>query len=201
MNKTACVLFCVLISGCSGASTSLKPLGAVVVQPVTSIVWPLGIKRTSMTESNRIRKAIIAGDQTRFNGVWRRPSGNGDVQLVDCNRTDAIKVEFGASFGNISTSRSGARLLKIHWRHSTGVKNLVSEYSDGDLILGSELGPVRYFSTELSLGIVGDSPRRIDGDWVVTATDFADRLVFTETFRLLGCDEPYAPDWYEPADR
>ena len=175
-------------AGCASSTDGAREPRLRVI-PISSVVHPV-----KPVDDALDWEAVIQGHVTGrpvHDSVF--PAGPVSPVLVFCDKTHSIGI-----YIEVDTDipkRVAQRPLRFTWTHaeSSDEKPARSIFRQAWLLPRAQ--GVLIYSDTMSLS----KQRRLDGEWEVAVFHLGEK-VYRESFLLMDCDKPYAPDWFEDAE-
>lgn len=184
---TVCLIVALSGMGCA-ASTDEAHESRFHVIPISSNVHPI-----KSADGGLGWEAVIQGHLTRqpvYDSVFRRPTGPVSPVVAHCDKTRSLGI-----YIEVDTDipeRVAQRPLRFTWSHLQSRADEPARSTFRQAWLLPRVQGVLIYSDTMKLS----KNRRVDGEWEVAVFHLGEE-VYRETFMLMDCDKPYAPDWFE----
>ena len=184
---TICFVIALSCTGCA-ASTDETQKPRLRVIPISSIVRPI-----KSVDEGLDWETVVQGHLTGqpvYDTVFRRPTGPVSPVVAYCDKTRSLGIYIEVDTENLE--RVVQRPLRFTWSHMQSPNDEPARSTFRQAWFMPRVQGVLVYSDTMSLS----KERRIDGEWEV-AVFYLGEEVYRESFMLMDCDKPYAPDWFE----
>lgn len=174
-------------TGCATSPAEAQKPGLHVI-PISNVVRPLkpvdgALDWLTVVQSHLTRQPV-------YDSVFRRPAGPVSPVIVHCDTTRSVGIYIEVH--RDIPEREALRPLRFTWTYLQSSDNKPARSTFRQAWYAAMAQGVLVYSDMMLLS----KERRIDGEWQVAVFHFGEEI-YRQSFMLMDCDKPYAPEWFE----